>query len=585
MKLILLLFLQFFSASLVSTATVRLNASFWKSEYSAIEQIYPEQRYEPINSCLKKIPNNGIGVSGGGLRSYMLSLGYFRGLLDLNVMDKIRYISSVSGGSWASLPFIYHKSRRFKPGKESDGEFLGNIYNPSDLSFELLNNISDNCARKIPAALDIRLDSLFNLVVKGHKPEDLWYSAIEDVFLQPMGIPKHTHYFYNSQQLIETVNRNSWLANESLVTPCGMVEKGRFPKGLKEMKDCEASGHVRPFLIVNSVILGTVKEAPFNLFNLNALNLESTPLATGVGQPSILHEHQMSINFNSFVESFGFDSSPTLIKSGFFTSSVDVNRFTLANATAASSWAPGSLLTSNTLINKYLNKYVALEAQYNSFNQDFTKSPFRTSVGDFALKNENSAKVILADGGTTDNFGVISLLRRRVSKIIVLINAETPLAPKEEFNPFIQSPTKDSIDSNFMSYFGFVNDIPTPGLEFKQNHLFNKLNFEWVVSEMQQKQTVGKGIVVKSTLKTVENRFHGIEKDRKVELLWIYLDNCTDWFTQLDPRIQTTLKDQGFPQIPTSKLSYSNLIANSLSNLGGWVIKQNSDVILDFLDH
>lgn len=53
-------------------------------------------------------PSTGICFSGGGYRSYIATLGYLRGLLDLGLLDTTRYMFGISGGSWAVLLFSYY---------------------------------------------------------------------------------------------------------------------------------------------------------------------------------------------------------------------------------------------------------------------------------------------------------------------------------------------------------------------------------------------------------------------------------------------------------------------------------------------
>ncbi|UVM36041.1 patatin-like phospholipase family protein [Pseudomonas sp. B21-017] len=63
----------------------------------------------PESSALKrngKTKNTlGIALSGGGYRSAIFCYGILRGLYELGVLEKIDYISAVSGGAWIATPF------------------------------------------------------------------------------------------------------------------------------------------------------------------------------------------------------------------------------------------------------------------------------------------------------------------------------------------------------------------------------------------------------------------------------------------------------------------------------------------------
>ena len=59
-------------------------------------------------------------------------LGQLRGLNELNLLKNVRYISCVSGGSWASVPFTYLNDNW------TDEMFLGQVIPPEDLTVEAL---------------------------------------------------------------------------------------------------------------------------------------------------------------------------------------------------------------------------------------------------------------------------------------------------------------------------------------------------------------------------------------------------------------------------------------------------------------
>ena len=49
----------------------------------------------------------GLCFSGGGSRALTAALGAYRGLTALGLMEKVSFISSVSGGTWASAAYTY----------------------------------------------------------------------------------------------------------------------------------------------------------------------------------------------------------------------------------------------------------------------------------------------------------------------------------------------------------------------------------------------------------------------------------------------------------------------------------------------
>ncbi|MCX5885057.1 MAG: patatin-like phospholipase family protein [Proteobacteria bacterium] len=55
------------------------------------------------------LPQLGLAMSGGGLRSASFNIGVLQGLNDLEILDKVDIMSSVSGGSYANLWFHVNK--------------------------------------------------------------------------------------------------------------------------------------------------------------------------------------------------------------------------------------------------------------------------------------------------------------------------------------------------------------------------------------------------------------------------------------------------------------------------------------------
>src|SRR5262245_10778389 len=64
----------------------------------------------PETDSLPEGPSLGVAFSGGGTRSATMVLGQLRGLRKIGVLDQVRYVSAISGGGWASVPFVYTKS-------------------------------------------------------------------------------------------------------------------------------------------------------------------------------------------------------------------------------------------------------------------------------------------------------------------------------------------------------------------------------------------------------------------------------------------------------------------------------------------
>ena len=78
----------------------KINTKIWAS--TADNLAFPE---DALN--LRK---TGICMSGGGTRAMVCAIGQLKGLWDIGVLDDVGYLSCVSGGSWASVPFTYNQN-------------------------------------------------------------------------------------------------------------------------------------------------------------------------------------------------------------------------------------------------------------------------------------------------------------------------------------------------------------------------------------------------------------------------------------------------------------------------------------------
>ena len=79
---------------------------------------WPEQQGAAGARLIASTANLGMAFSGGGTRSYIATLGYLRALSDLGIINRSRYVTGVSGGSWAVTPFMCVREGPGKRGLE-----------------------------------------------------------------------------------------------------------------------------------------------------------------------------------------------------------------------------------------------------------------------------------------------------------------------------------------------------------------------------------------------------------------------------------------------------------------------------------
>jgi Lysophospholipase catalytic domain len=73
-----------------------------------VSQRWPEKRV--VAKKGKKTDTLGLALSGGGYRSAIFNYGVLSGLREIGVLDRVDYISAVSGGSWIATPFAMAES-------------------------------------------------------------------------------------------------------------------------------------------------------------------------------------------------------------------------------------------------------------------------------------------------------------------------------------------------------------------------------------------------------------------------------------------------------------------------------------------
>lgn len=110
------------------------DARIWISDNITGRYEFAENTY-PDYDLIRRTPNTGICFSGGGTRALTAAMGQLRGLGlkreqgGLDLMKNVRYISCVSGGSWASTAYTFYND-----GPEDDQAFLGPVRAPQDIT-------------------------------------------------------------------------------------------------------------------------------------------------------------------------------------------------------------------------------------------------------------------------------------------------------------------------------------------------------------------------------------------------------------------------------------------------------------------
>ena len=176
--------------------------------------VHPEMREDlPVGKWLRSRKSLGVSMSGGGMRAATCALGWLRALNSAGILNKARYISCNSGGSWVNLP-LSAKDILTKKDSQVDLDFtkyLGDYVAPENVS---LGKKELGIIGQILADANINREK--NIDTKDTRFTG-WISRIDNEYVKPFNI-SNTPDFY-----LDIGNAMLWNEN-----PNRLSEK-RFP--------------------------------------------------------------------------------------------------------------------------------------------------------------------------------------------------------------------------------------------------------------------------------------------------------------------------------------------------------------------
>lgn len=457
-------------------------------------KIYPNQDTNPTiaNSDSSKA-NLGFCFSGGGSRALTCAWGQMLGMDTLNLMDKPRYISSVSGGTWASSIYT------FLPETYTDKDLLGTYVAPKNLSLDdeqgtfNINTLSDHSFGNVPAGTNI--DDLLTaagafIATNGlDNHQWLWANIIGKLVLE--------HYDLRAE------GETSWMSTKSF-SLSQEYATANFPQKKPSSDNFFFVRPGRPFIIMNDNIMQKVTSTDGKVKNIVQLPNQLTPVSGGVkGQTpngQIIGGGQVeSYAYASTLDQTSADTSPVDVSVKQPYSLIDIASTSSAFfAQAIASFVQAkvsdteskeglvsdieSILTENekeSLLARYgddvvevgkeivdevvdLADYIGTDshAAYDNSSKIGIKNAILQSLEDFAGqslnslvpldniiprynywpigKNSKNEEMLFTDGGTLDNTGVIGMLSQTDTgandqepiSLVAFVNTDSPLVIK-----------------------------------------------------------------------------------------------------------------------------------------------------------
>jgi hypothetical protein len=306
-------------------------------------------------------PSYGVAFSGGGSRSAAATLGQLRGLHRTGLIDRVRYISAVSGGAWTALPYTYLRDRT-----GTLDAFLGDFVPPSDFTNDTLRVSEKGSFARGLDKVGAFSPRLLSAQVTG-RGNETFADIVGKEILEPFDL-------------------------DDRKTTFGPYEEHLDPEAKRPCKISFVERELpAPYLIIGGTVQcgqrGDEIKLPF----------EITPLYTGIppkagavpGCPS-----------PGYIESYAFDNLPepdTVCGDGRQSFRIENKKdlFTLSDALGVTSSAPGLVLGKGS---------------------GFQTASMRAVGGGYG-------KFKVRDGGGFDNLGIIPLLLRKVEVITVFVNS------------------------------------------------------------------------------------------------------------------------------------------------------------------
>lgn len=492
---------------------------------------------------LKDKKDFGLAFSGGGTRAASATLGQLRGLRKKGLLKDVKYISAVSGGSWAVTPFTY------LPETFTDEEFLGEAVNPENLTLGHFEELSE---RSLASAISntVITDDFFKeaLLFSG---DETYSRAIGNLFLEPFELDNIDKFFtFHKNALMEILKGN----------------KKRNDRYYLTEGDFYLAREKRPYLIVGATILRLGNDT----HNTRKIHCEYTPLYTGIRSFFDRAGRSGKQIGGGYVETFAYDSrNPSEQQRTDGRWKVKVgrrrNRFTLSDMIGSSGAAPREIL------DKLLLKNIGFPEFHHWPISDIGK-----------IDEEEYAH---GDGGHLENLGIMPLLARKVKNIIVFINGKTPFNADE-------GQYSGSIRALFEPVDDFeIQDILKGQQKFDVNIVFEEKKLEPLLDAFKERQSKGETLIHWDEYEVKQNDNYKI-RPYTARICWIYNDKVENWNKKLgqsnDLWVKKIFESQEFSNFPHYRtflqnppkiIDLSKRQVSALSHLSCWNVCQYADKI------
>jgi len=543
-----------------------VSPTFWNTTSAALTPERPRlDKVRPFDV--------GVAFSGGGTRSASATIGQLRALNRNGWLTRVRYVTAVSGGSWAAVPFTYYPGslpELLGADRALDPATIETV--PSGLLAERVVNskLGHVGLQEVPSFLP---DSVAGLdLVQARRVLVMSRQAIRKIRKEDVTEPDRRNKTYAHMlgqifldRLVPDGNRRLYAWDRE--TAIEMSQASGRPAG-----DFIFPPPDRPFLIVGGTL---VKQNGAEYPRL--IPVEYTPLYTGVRQ-------RFGLIGGTYLWPWAYDRlfvAPQSDTRVFVGPGPEERPFTLADVIASSGAAPQLELLLGDKVPVRIRG--ALRQASEAFPA-FANLAVRDNV-----PNPATAELAHGDGGFVDNLAIMPLLVRQVRNIIVFVNSSSQYTQ----------------NADVQSYFMPLRLRDGSG-DRSMNSVFDAGKYGEVLDGFDKATAAGGGAVFCGhDWKVASNELYNLRGYAGLNICWVYNyagadwkralpDPIKSWVTPPDPKhLGTQAKDLAhfpyyatFGENKTQVIQLKPLQVNMLADLASWSIsnKVAVDAILSAFD-
>eukprot|EP00435_Cladocopium_sp_Y103_P036363 s442_g9.t1 len=396
-------------------------------------------------------------TSGGGARAMTHTMGVYRALYEMGILEEVDGISSVSGGTWASSIYMFGKDFE---GKAIDtATMLGPRSDPQQLTMEVLRQEAPPLARGLTKGNSSDL-------VKKHagtrRDNEVWARVVADMLLEPFGLASFDCAVAKSEEDVERIKEeNPEIKTWSFKTPRTDRPKLFVMNGALLAPDDHS---ITEDNVVSFQMSPDYTGSPFypkdEVLQFPA-DVTYPPAPLCCIYPCWRSALTLSVG-GGFIESFAFGGKAPAAAAQRGGSQVSVpapaSIFSLPEMVGISSYAPASAFSNRRITDTWLN----------------IRKLYWPITSDSVPTAQEAHQYALGDGGAIDNSGLLPLLQRRARKVIWIATSYMPMTEydyeKATFGSF--DPYEAQVVDQLSAAFGYGRNDKDEGYFYSNNQVF-----------------------------------------------------------------------------------------------------------------